>query len=111
MIRLIPLFLCLGCSSLLGSRTATDECREYDDSYLTWHAVGIAAGGLAGATGASGVLSATLADEPGADIGLAASSAVFGVLATVAGVLAGEYADRFGERCVDVPLSDGGGGP
>jgi len=99
-LRLAALLLLLGCTSLVpAGRTASDRCRDADDAHLAWYAVGIASSGLAGATGAGGVLTATLADEPGADIALAASSAVLGVLATVAGVLAGEYAERASEAC------------
>jgi len=90
----------LGCTSLLPpGRTASDRCREENDRHLAWYAVGVASSGMAGATGAGGVLTATLADEPGADIALAASSAVLGVLAAVANVLAGEYAERASEAC------------
>lgn len=93
-----------GCASLYGgTANPSQECRRADDLYLTWHAVGIAASGAAGATGAGGVLTSTLADEPGADIGLAASSAVFGILATVATVLSAEYAERATEACVEQP--------
>ncbi|MBN1774516.1 MAG: hypothetical protein JXB32_24865 [Deltaproteobacteria bacterium] len=99
------LFAGSGCSSLIPSgRTPTDECRQMDDSYLAWHAVGVAAGGAAGATGAGGVLTSTLADEPGADIALAASSALFGILATVASVLSAEYAERAADACVEAPV-------
>jgi len=91
--------LSLSCAGLIPpGYPARDECREADDAYLAWRSIGIAAGGLAGATGTSGVLTSTLADEPGADIALAASSALLGVLASVASVLAGEYAERV-TRC------------
>lgn len=96
----LVLFSIGGCTSLVGSRDASDVCQDYDSAYLAWNAVGVASSGLAGATGASGVLTATLADEPGADIALAATSAVLGVLATVANVLSGQYAERFAERCL-----------
>ncbi len=96
----------LGCSSLLPpvSQGVSNECLSYDDSFVTWSAVGIASGSLAGAAGASGILSATLADLPGADAALAASSAVLGALAAVAGWASGHYAGRYAEHCQ--PSSD-----
>lgn len=93
------MLLVLGCSSLIPPEAAVrDECRDYDDSYLAWRSVAIAAGGLAGASGTSGVLTSTLADEPGADLALAGVSAVSGILSAVAAWLADEYARRV-TRC------------
>ena len=100
--RLFAMLMLVGCTSLVPpGRTGSEACRSNDNAYLAWNAVGIASSGLAGATGAGGVLTASLADETGADIALAASSAVFGVLATVANVLAGGYAERAAEACAE----------
>lgn len=94
--------LLIGCTSLIPpGRTPSDRCASDADSYLAWHAVAVASSGLAGAVGAGGVLSASLADEPGADIALAASAVLFGALATVAEVLSAEYAERSAEACVE----------
>jgi len=100
---LVVLVLLLSsCTSLIPSGTTTNpECQRYDANYLAWYAVSVAASGAAGATGASGVLTATLADEPSADIVLAATSAAMGILATVATILSGEYAERAAGACAE----------
>jgi hypothetical protein len=96
----VLVLLLSSCTSLIPSGTTTNpDCQRYDESYLAWYAVSVAASGGAGATGASGVLTATLADEPGADIALAATSAALGILATVATILSGEYAERAAGAC------------
>lgn len=97
-----------GCSSLIPRETTpSEQCQGFDDSFVAWSAVGIASGSLAGAAGASGVLSATLADLPGADAGLAASSAILGALAAVAGWASGHYAGRFASECQPLALDPG----
>jgi len=96
--------LTCGCVSLVPPNAApSDACRRLDESHIAWYAVGIASGSLAGATGTSGVLTSTLADEPYADLGLAVSSTIFGALATLGTVLAGIYAERYVE-CLDEPV-------
>jgi hypothetical protein len=102
---IVLLLLIVGCSSIVPTavRNPTDACTTADQNYLIWKAIGVASSGLAGATGSGGVLTATLADEPAADISLAASSAVFGILATVAGILSGEYATRAADACQEQP--------
>lgn len=101
-----PLLLC-GCFALTPPNDSSDHCRTYDENYVTWYALGIASGSLAGATGASGVLTATLIDEPYADLGLAISSTVFGAFAAVSNALAGMYASRYTtcESETDVPVT------
>jgi hypothetical protein len=101
-LTLLSLGLFIGCSLSPGAAYPSDDCRYYDDSYLAWTATGAAAAGLASAaaTGAAtvgGLLDGTTARDTA--IGLGASGAVLGVLATVAGLLAGEYASRFAEEC------------
>lgn len=51
---LFCVLLLFGYSSLLPPNvsTSSDACYYFDDGYLVWHVVGIASGGLAGATGA-----------------------------------------------------------
>ncbi len=102
--RVLIILLLLGCGSLLPATPRMGavepaDCRGYDDSYLAWHAVSLAASGLAGATATTGALTAALADSEGADIAVPASAAVLGALAVVADWLAGEYATRTAE-CV-----------
>lgn len=73
------------------------ECRSLDGSYKAWKAVGMALTGVAGATGTGGVLTATLAEEPAADVTMAALSAGSAIFATVSDWLAGEYAEDVAE--------------
>jgi len=60
----ISLALPVGCSALIppsaAESTVSPDCRYYDDSFMDWQAVGIAAGSLGGASGASGLLSSAL---------------------------------------------------
>lgn len=73
------------------------ECRQLDGSYKAWKAVGMALTGVAGATGTGGVLTATLADEPAADVTMAAVSAGSAIFSTVSYWLAGELAEDVAE--------------
>lgn len=99
----VALALPVGCSALIppsdAVSTVSPDCRYYDDSFMAWQAVGIAAGSLGGASGASGLLSSALDGSEGAEIGLAASGAVLGALSAVAAWLSGHYAERYAEEC------------
>jgi hypothetical protein len=90
------------------------ECRELDGQYKAWKATGMALTGVAGATGTGGVLTATLADEPAADVTMAALSAGSAIFATVSDWLAGEYAEDVAEclqRLERLRSARDGGGP
>lgn len=90
------------------------ECRGLDASYKTWKATGMALTGVAGATGTGGVLTATLADEPAADVVMAGLSAGSAIFATVSDWLAGEYAEDVAEclqRLERLRAARDGGGP
>jgi hypothetical protein len=90
------------------------ECRQLDGSYLAWKAVGMALSGLTGATGTGGILTATLADEPAADVTLAGVSAGSAIMATVAQMLSSEYAQDAVEclqRLERLRAARDGGGP
>ena len=110
-IRLSLLLAVTGCTGLLPSsptprevcgevdracmeiQEVEAECSAADSQYKAWKAVAIASSGLAGATGAGGVLSSAIADEPAADVGLAAASSAFAVMATVGEYLSGDYGE------------------
>ena len=100
--HIVWLLLICGCVSFPAP---SNPCQQQEDRYISWYAVGVVSGSLAGATGTSGVLTSTLADEPYADIALAASSMVFGALATLGTVLSGIYAENYAE-CVDANAVD-----
>lgn len=95
----------LGCGSLATQGvTYPESCQYYDSAYLGWSATSSAAAGLAGASATATTLVEGLMDDPtDATIGLGVTGAVMGVLATVASMLAGEYADRFAENCRNQP--------
>lgn len=101
MTKLLPLLLLLTSCSLLGTATPSPRCERLDDSWMAWNAVASASSGLAGASGtaAAAVAGAEVDDAEAWGIGLGVSGAVFGVLATVADLLAGEYAYRFAAEC------------
>ena len=101
---LLPLLLLTGCS-LLGTAIPSPRCERLDDNYLGWSATAAAAGGLAGAssTAAAGVAAADVDDAVELGIGLGVTGAVFSVLATVAGLLSGEYAARMADECMEAP--------
>jgi hypothetical protein len=111
-----------GCSSLSTAQPSTERqtafvsssvqceenCVRYDDAYIAWYALGMTFSGVTAAAGTSGVLSATLADEPNADIALAATAAGSGILTVVFNWLAGESAERYTEcvaRCRDTTFT------
>lgn len=100
MMRLLPLLLLCSCS-LLGTATPTPRCEQLDNGFLGWSATSMAAGGLAGASGtaAAALAGAEVEDAEEWGIGLGVVGAVFGVLSTVADLLAGEYAYRFAAEC------------
>lgn len=77
------------------------ECVWYDDQSLAWQAVGASAAGLATLTGTAGagIAGAGIDDADEWGIGLGAAGGVLGVLAAVAGLLAGEYAARIAGEC------------
>ena len=83
-----------------------EECSPHDDAYLVYYALGMTFSGLAGASGTGGVLSATLADEPGADIALASAAAGSAIATVVFNWLAGEEADRY-EECRVLCMDEG----
>jgi len=102
--KYLPLFLVLsfGCVGLEGhtedptdEESCMDACRPYDAQYLTFYALGMVFSGTTAAAGTGGILTATLADEQGADIGLAATAAASGIGAVVFNWLAGESAERY----------------
>lgn len=95
---------------VVGASTAEqgciESCRAYDDEYLVFYALGMAFSGVTAASGTSGILSATLADEPNADIALAATAAGSGIATVVFNWLSGESAERYTEcveRCGELP--------
>lgn len=105
-----------GCGTLSDGRAVSasaDDCRYYDDSFLAWQAVGAASSGLAAAAGSGGIIAQAVPDAPNEDwtVGLAVTSAVLGVLGTVGVLLAGEYADRYAERCMNGAEAPSEGGP
>jgi len=77
------------------------ECAALDDSFVTWSTVAAVSGGIS--TGTSGAIGAVEAwGGPHSDdavLGLSIGSGVTGALALAAGIVAGYYAERFGERC------------
>jgi len=97
------LLLSLGCGSLATSGIEYPEaCGYYDTAYLAWSATAAAAGGLATASGTAAASVGGLLDGDDArdaTIGLGIVGLVSGVLATVATLLSGEYADRFVTNC------------
>lgn len=84
-------------TSVDPSWTAHADCSYYEDAQLAWQAVGVASAGLAGAAGTG---AAIWSENEDAVLGLSVSAAALGVLGTVAGLLSGEYARRYSERCV-----------
>jgi len=107
MIRAVVLALSLtgaaGCAILPRPiPEGTDPtCVYYDSQALAWQAVGATSAGLAtvAGTAAAGVGGAGIEDADTWAIGLGTGGAVLGVLATVAGLLAGEYASRISAEC------------
>jgi hypothetical protein len=106
------LVLLSGCVGLEGHATTptteqscVEMCREYDDAYLVEYALGMVFSGTTAAAGTSGVLSATLADEQGADIALAATSAASGIATVVLWWLAGESEERWAECKAECALT------
>ena len=95
--------------ALTREESCIEACRPYDDAYLIEYALGMVFSGTTAAAGTSGVLSATLADEQGADIALAATAAGSGIATVVLWWLAGESAERYTEcveRCRPVAAAD-----
>jgi hypothetical protein len=110
----LVLVLCLGCRGLAPTtptvqlpneteeqaevRVCIESCRAYDDQYLVHYALGMTFSGVSAAAGTGGIMTSTLADEPGADIALACISAGGGIAALVFNWLSGEAGERF-EDC------------
>jgi hypothetical protein len=101
MTRLLPFLLLLDCGSIVPQsvRTPSDECREASDIYIGTHAAAVALSALAGGTAAGTVLSASLADEPWADVGLALGGTVLGAGAVLLQTIADSYAQRAAQVC------------
>ena len=97
-----------GHASTPSGESCLDSCRRYDDQYLAYYALGMVFSGTTAAAGTGGVLTATLADEPNADIGLAATAAASGIGAVVFNWLAGESAERYTtckQECLVQPMT------
>lgn len=100
--------VCLGSCHLVAARDevggtdpANPECVELDRNFVAWSTVAAVAGGIS--TGSSAAIGAVEAwDGPHSDdavLGLSIGAGTAGALALAAGIVAGYYAERFGERC------------